>query len=386
MSVKQFDYSYPMSNAMKTLITSYCIVLLCVACNPQDTTTTVVKDNSGNKVFVAHYQEIKDTVVINLSDLVEDYELIRFEDNDSALLGFRVMPTITEHYIGISQMQDGQLPYLLFDRQGNFLCNVGNAGQGPGEYAWSIYDAAISEQKGEVYLAQFAFVPKILVYNLQGKLTHEIETDCTLAKPKIETDDEGNLCILQIPMPSQKSLNLAIQMDGRGNVARTLKAKERFWMKDFNGELFAYHNVPEFSFHITNCDTLFHYDRTGNRVVPKFTLDFGLMDEKPVHIYNEIPGYYITNVFGEGTIFTDKQKRTSYYARIVNDYCGHMENPVLFKDGYAYWMHEPARWIHYIEKRLGRSDCSDADRKQLTELLESIDEEGNNLMFIGKLK
>lgn len=52
---------------MKTLIASCCIVQLCVACtcNSQDTTTTVVKDNSGNKVFVAHYQEIKD-MIINL--------------------------------------------------------------------------------------------------------------------------------------------------------------------------------------------------------------------------------------------------------------------------------------------------------------------------------
>lgn len=347
--------------------------------------TSIVKDGAGNEILVAHYQDIKDTVIINLSDLVEDYELIRFENNDSALLGFQIMPTITEHYIGMCQMRGRGLPYLLFDRQGNFLCNVGNSGQGPGEYG-IVYDASIHEQQGEVYLTEFGLKSKILAYNFQGKLTREIETGCTLTKPRIETDDEGNLCILQIPMLRPESLNLAIQMDGRGNVTRTLKAEERFLMKDFNGDLFAYHNVPEFSFHITNSDTLYHYDRTGNRIVPKFTLDFGAMDEKPVHIYNEIPGYYITNVFGEGTIFTDKQKRTSYYVRIANDYCGHMENPVLFKDGYAYWTHEPARWIRHIEKRLGRSDCSDADRKQLTELLESIDEEGNNLMFIGKLK
>lgn len=50
---------------MKTLIASCCIVQLCVASNSQDTTTTVIKDNSGNKVFVAHYQEIKD-MIINL--------------------------------------------------------------------------------------------------------------------------------------------------------------------------------------------------------------------------------------------------------------------------------------------------------------------------------
>lgn len=371
---------------MKILIATCCIVLMCVACNSQDTTTSVVEDNNGNKVFIAHYQEIKDTVVMKLSTLVEDYELIHMEDNDSALLGFQVMPTITKHYIGVSQTQDGQLPYLLFDRQGNFLCNVGRLGQGPGEFAWSIYDAAISEEKEEIYLAQFAFVPKILVYNLQGKLIREMGTGSPLAKPRIEMNEEGNLCILQIPMPDQESLNLAIQMDGSGNMTQTLKAEERFWMKDFNGELFAYHNVPEFSFHITNCDTLFHYDRIGNRIVPKYTLDFGMMDEKPVHIYNEIPGYYMATVFGKGIILTDKQKRTSYYVKFINDLYGGINHPVTFKDGYVFTLREPAHWIYYIERRLAEDDCSDADRKKLNELLESIDEEGNHLMFIGKLK
>ena len=49
-------------------------------------------------------------------------------------------------------------------------------------------------------------------------------------------------------------------------------------------------------------------------------------------------------------------------------------------------MFEPGRLITQIEKRLAASVCSAKDRKQLETMLESIDEEGNNILFMGKLK
>jgi hypothetical protein len=35
---------------------------------------------------------------------------------------------------------------------------------------------------------------------------------------------------------------------------------------------------------------------------------------------------------------------------------------------------------------LEESDCTDADKKVLKELYDSLDEDDNNIMFIGKLK
>ena len=39
-----------------------------------------------------------------------------------------------------------------------------------------------------------------------------------------------------------------------------------------------------------------------------------------------------------------------------------------------------------IEERLEQSDCTEADRKVLKELYNSLDEDDNNIMFIGRLK
>ena len=39
-----------------------------------------------------------------------------------------------------------------------------------------------------------------------------------------------------------------------------------------------------------------------------------------------------------------------------------------------------------IEKRLSESSCTEKDKEVLNKLLASLDEEGNNVLFVGKLK
>lgn len=371
---------------MRHIVLSVCAACLLAACNTADKqgiATSVVKGTDGNELTVCHYQDVSDTIEMKLSELVEDCRIVRFEDNDSALLGFRVFPTFTDHYIGMTQEHK---PYLLFDKDGKFLCNVGGVGNGPGEYAMSIYDAAIDEQAGEVYLGIFAAQSKIMVYGLDGKLVRENVVSQHLNKPKLKMDAEGCLNVLHIPFLSQEPHTMAYRFDREGNLMQTLEVDEHLCAENFNQDLFAYDNVPDFAFHLTSCDTLFHYEAAGNRIVPKYTIDFGLMDEKPVHIYNELPFHYWTVVFGVGTIVTDKQKLNSHYVRLVNDFYGGLKNSFVFQDGYAFSMLEPGRLIYRIEQRLKEKDCSEADRQLLEELLQSVDEEGNNIMFVGKLK
>ena len=57
-----------------------------------------------------------------------------------------------------------------------------------------------------------------------------------------------------------------------------------------------------------------------------------------------------------------------------------------FNKGWFHQTLEPSQLIEKIETRLAQSDCSAKDRKQLEELMNSLDENDNNIMFIGKLK
>lgn len=49
-------------------------------------------------------------------------------------------------------------------------------------------------------------------------------------------------------------------------------------------------------------------------------------------------------------------------------------------------MYEPMVLMERIEQRLAKADCTEKDKEQLNRLLEQLDEDDNNVMFMGKLK
>ena len=61
-------------------------------------------------------------------------------------------------------------------------------------------------------------------------------------------------------------------------------------------------------------------------------------------------------------------------------------NVVSFRNGRYVYNLEPAQLITEIEARLKESDCSQQDKDQLTKLRNSLDENANNVLFVGKLK
>ncbi len=72
---------------------------------------------------------------------------------------------------------------------------------------------------------------------------------------------------------------------------------------------------------------------------------------------------------------------------MINDFFGHIEAPKFnFNKGWFYQMFEPDSLMDVIENRLKERDCSPEDRKQLEEMLSTLDENDNNVMFIAKLK
>lgn len=361
-------------------------VLLGGACSlsGKDESVSILESENGNTLTVCEYSKIKkDEKQMNLSELVDVFKIVYLDNDDNAFFKFSSL-AISENYIGIIQ-QNG--PFLLFNHNGDYLCNVGNMGAGPGEYARRPYDAIIDEENQKIYLATFAFSNKILVYDLSGNFINEITTEQQLSKPKISLDEDEGLSIVHLPLKMGKTDPvLAIYLNEKGE-QQNYPAEEKFLVTDFNQDLFAEHNTPDFSFYNTINDTLYHYVAEKNRIYPKFTIDFGLLDPKPIHIYNETNRFYMANIFDKGLVFVDKEEHWAAYIRVVNDYCGHMKYPQYsFKNGWAFRMFEPHQLIKWIEKRLEDEDCSVDDRAELEKLLSSIDEEGNNVLFMGKLK
>ena len=162
------------SNRFKGILVVVITSSMFAACTskPQvkdDGTLSTVSIN-GRALTVCDISKVKDTLEIPLSEWVEDFQIVRFEDKDTAF--FKMWwPAITDKHIGIRQHGGA---FKLFDRQGKFLCDIGGVGQGPGEYR-SLYSELIDEKNKCIYLAPFFGSDKILKYGMDGKFDTGLE-------------------------------------------------------------------------------------------------------------------------------------------------------------------------------------------------------------------
>lgn len=342
---------------------------------------------NGQPLTICDISKIKDTLDIPLSEWVEDFQIVRFENKDTAF--FKLWcPAITENHIGIRQ--HGNAAFKLFDRKGKFLCDVGSIGRGPGEYG-SLYSEAIDEQNQCIYLAPFFGSTKILKYHMDGTYDTGIEVGERLNKPKLMLNDDGSLCLTHLFFKeSSKMLAAHIGKDGKvtsyspSTEAGTNQMNLKGQTVGFDHEIWCYANTDEPTFMYTYADTLYHYDWKKNQVEAQFTTTNGPKDTWKIYI--QLPEKYLVNIFGVGSFVADTQTKSSYFVKLKNDFVGGMSAPTNFTNGYFYAVYEPLQLIDRIETRLAESDCTEKDRKVLTELMNSLDENDNNVMFIGKLK
>ncbi len=369
---------------MKTKIIFVVLIFACLTVCAQGDGSVAEVNIKGGKMAVCSLNKVKsDVKTIPLSSLVENLTLVQLEFNEDAL--FKPwFTTVTDKYIGVRQQ--GGRPYKLFDRSGKFLCTVGSIGKGPGEYSISLYDDIIDDENGLIYLVGMAS-DRILVYNTSGKFVKDIVAPQSLHKPKLHLSD-GILTVMHMAFKGENAI--AIQFDvNTGKVIKKLAPPSYLLVGDYNGEIFNTRNTPAFDFGHTSSDTLYHYDVKANKIMPAFAMTYS-SSEKPFKQYYELnKDLFFTNVFGKGLVATDLKTKTSTYIKVVNDYYGNMNAPtyiVQLRNGYYVHNLEPGQLKEDIEKRLAESSCTDKDKQTLKKLLSTLDEEANNVVFIGKLR
>jgi hypothetical protein len=351
------------------------------------------KQSYGNivtdDIVVCDFDQVKDEMTIPLSEWVEDFQMVRFENNDTAI--FQMWwPLITDNYIGIRQRNGGV--FKLFNRQGKFLCDVGGIGGGPGEYK-SLYSEAIDEKNGWIYLASFAWKEYLLKYDMKGKYLGKVQVGENLNKPKIQLLPDGNLALTQLYFHDSKSTMMAATINPQGEVTPCPDVPQHLQIAlknehsgGFNHEIWHYGNTDEMKFAYTVSDTVYAYDHKANRLKADFVMKNHRKTDDIYCTYIPLAGKYITWVKNKGNIVTDLKTKESHFFKLKNDFVGGLSIGNQTSNGYIWAMYEPLQLMERIEKRLEESDCTDADRKVLKELYDSLDENDNNIMFIGKLK
>ena len=383
-----------MKSSSKVLLIALAFSAYC--CSPKGDGSATV-DVEDSKMAVMSLDELKsDEVIVPLSSLVENCELVQLETREDAY--FKAwFTTVTDKYIGIRV--EGNELFKLFARSGKFLCNVGSIGQGPGEYTIGPYDAIIDDQNELIYLAPF-MGNKILVYNTSGLFVKDIVAPHGLNKAKIFLSDD---ILTVIHMPFQDDRAMAFQFDvNTGEVLKELAPSAHFFIESFDSDMINTRNAPEiFDFASVENDTLYHYDMKNNKILPAFKMTYS-SSEKPWLVYFQISkDLILTNVSflettptGEkyvpnGLVATNLKSQTSSYINVVNDYFGNIPVKVsyfTFFHGHYILNIQPEELMENIEEHLSKSGCTESDKQILQKTLSTLKEGTNNVVFIGKLK
>ncbi len=375
----------------KLMLLSLTLTLIACGGSVQNVRTIGMDDA---QMFLCNESEVTRVKELKLSELVEDFQIIRMDNRKEAFFGYEWM-FFSNNHICIRQSQG---PVKLFDKSGKFIADVGKIGRGPGEYT-SIYDVLIDEAANSIYVSPISG-DAILQYDFNGKFKKEINLGARLNKARLFMQPDSTLSVVHLCFKDrgdQFSVANIRQNDSIEhlyidalaiNSVRIIDGREV--SEGFNNEVWAYRNTPEATFMMTYTDTLYQYNPSKNSASATFAME---MDEHKREnnftIYQELPNHYLAHIIGDDgrRILIDKDKQEAYEANITNDYLGGMDIGLKFQDGYFFSSYEPLVLDEKITEHLASTGgLTDEQIEKLKALKSTLNEEDNNILFIGKLK
>ena len=379
--------------SLKSLFIIYIYCILLYSCKGTHNQPLAASLIDRDTIYTCDLSEISTKErSLKLSELIDSFQIVYFENSDKALFKFW-KAYITEHYIGI--LQDGMLPFKLFDHKGGFKCNVGSVGQGPGEYTM-LYSSTIHEKDSSIWLIPFNG-NCLLKYDLNGNCKVSIKTR-KMHKPVIRYEKDGTLTATNLyfkDIPGFLYLRLFREdslryMDEEKEYAFNAYDKEGNF-SGFNHEIWFYNNTEHFTYMTTLSNQLYKYDIAAEQTRSRLSI-ISRPNDNAYMILDELPSSFLIKIYSfdakeRKMIIANKFTQEAYYAKIQNDFMGNL--PVTDfapRDGWYYEMFEPIELIDLIETHLSDKALQMEDKKKLEMLLSSIDEEANNILFMGKLK
>ena len=350
---------------------------------------------SNDTLVVCDMSLVKDTLVLPLSSLFSDFEIIDLEEDHEDALVMAGQVFVSDNYIGFFSSQAGG--YKLFDKKGKYLHTVSSRGGGPQEYASFIYDSNIDEANNRVYLLP-ATSKNILVFDMQGNFLESIPLAYSAGKARFLIDNKKqNLLISVLPFPNTSSVFW--MQDFQGNVIQEVPSGHHIIdHPDFSNEVEVSLNmdIMDFSlFHWTpQNDTLYHYDEAHNILRPVFTSKF--RGDIIQHSYIELPSQYLVRLYFQNTsgdfqyqfVLVDKKTLRGCYVKFELDMLGDIPGPkwVDFRRGYYIANMYAYELKAQLETALASKTLTPEIREKIHILNEGISEDDNNVVMLGKLK
>ena len=392
---------------LKTILAALVLAITASSCHKdgeQADATSPLKDSpvvaqqvitlNGDTIIVCDLSLLKDTIDLPLSTFVSDFELVDLGEDEEALIketsgGGSI--AVSPNYIGIYSGTG----YKLFDKTGKYITSLSAQGQGPNEYAFSIYDSYIDEKNDRAYLLPMNG-NKILVYDLKGNAQPYIPLAHETTKGKFYVDDQKKLLYVA-NMPFSDTASTFWIQDFEGKLIKEIIAGHlKIVPPDFSNDINVSMNTEEIDysvFHWKNTvDTLYHYNEADNRLAPSFTVNF--KDNPILHDYIELPDYYLIRLIEIESDYRyiygliDKKTLKGNYIKLKLDMLGNIDAPAwaIFERG----LYTANIYAYYLQGQCERlSDLSSLPSgiaKYIQDLQQNDCEDLNNIILIGRLK
>lgn len=377
-------------------IVVFILILNVISCgNRKDsnlTTTTIELDNS-NTINI-NFDDINSSEDVKLSDIIEDLEIIKLDNSTDALFKSD-WAFFSDKYIVVRDGARDKRPAKIFDKNGRYIAPVGNIGRGPGEYL-DVFDILVDETSNFIYLTQMSS-RVVNQYDMRGNLIKEIKLGTSLNKPRLYANANGTISIVNLCFNDQHNSFIAATVNPSTDEQIFLACPElgtNFVNKKgagvgFDNEIFSYRNSMNNTFKFSYNDNLFKYDPANNRIsaILEFTLPENLK-ENHWCVYNDFPEFILVHVIGPKgrTIKVSKMDGTAVEIKLVNDFMGGIDTGMSFQDGYYFKIYEPRSLKEIISKFIKTKEIDKKTEESLLHLINTINNDDNNILLIGKLK
>ena len=376
----------------------------------------IIEDSAFRSVDLRIIEKTKGTVM-SLGDLMESYEIIRLDNRDEALI--KTYPYgvyVTDNYI-LLRPADVVSPVKLFTRKGRYVADIGGVGQGPGEYLY-LFSWLVDEKENRIYLGP-GRTDKVLVYDLKGNYLPDevIRFGEIVHKSQIWVDyDKKNVVVVTLPFFANVNSNFAISknvcwvQNREDDIVHRIPVNHYGLIGDYSNALVARRNVDAISFSIsevpmlrTRPDTLYHYDAVKNIITPCFTIDHVVSENQSACtvLYETSRSYwaqvtlYPNNLSSSvssvrlpafNVCVSKKDGNVRRIDRFTDPLLGLSHLFLMMNNGYICISYDPLELMDALDKVLTQTDLESDVRKRATDLRNSLHENDNDILIIGKLK
>jgi hypothetical protein len=384
-------------------------IILLVSCAKEESKEVTYTKVNGKKVPLLHFEDVKDSISLSLSDVVSGVEFVKLETREDALISQAEWIVGKKYLIAFCYDQG----LFQFDRDGKFVRKLAFIGRGPKEIQYPVFN--ISEKNDLLFLVERNSPVYILSIDLE---TGSFLNNILLTRPGriqniILTKDTILACapLVDSGLPSGKyyffrQTTSGIFIDGilTGN-----KEGESY----DNGENLLYKVGESLHYRPVNSDTVFLIKK--NHLEPFFIFDAGnnalgpdvQIGRTTFSIVAETPGYFILKIFtittkeqmGEKAfrykgkqqllLIDKKNERAHYISSFYNDFTGEKLNPYYAKfqsNGIFYMAIDAYSLLEKIEKVKSDPNLEIKNRDDFLKLSEGLTENDNPVLLIGKIK